>query len=102
MPEKYRPFFACKIKVATEVDEALISGHTALVVCNSDIRLSDLKRLNAMCRNAEKSYLYAFTGGVSSSIFVDHGDKHVVHDPGKKKSSIAIYIDFTPLTFSLN
>jgi ubiquitin-activating enzyme E1 len=86
----------CDIKVATEVDEALISGHTALVVCNSDVRLSDLKRLNAMCRNAEKSFLYAFTGGVSSSIFVDHGDKHVVHDPDGEKVQQKLISDISP------
>ena len=73
----------CDIKVAIEVDENLISEHTALVVCNSEVKLSNLKHLDAVCRRVGTSFLHAFTGGLHSSIFVDHGDKHVVIDPSK-------------------
>ena len=42
--------------------------------------LDELIKINNTCRSHKVSFFYAFTGGISVDIFVDHGPKHVVND----------------------
>ena len=86
----------CDVKVGAEVNEDILKAHSALVVTDSTILKSQLVQLDAMCRKIGKSFLYAYTGGVNSSIFVDHGDKHVVNDADGEKPTTKLILNITP------
>ena len=86
----------CDVKVASEVSEALICHHTALVVTNSSVSKGDLIRMNEICRKIGKSFLYAFTGGFHSSVFVDHGDAHVINDADGEKPQQKLISNISP------
>jgi ubiquitin-activating enzyme E1 len=80
----------CDIQVpsltdADEVTSELVRSHSALVVCNPKVKKSNLIRLNNLCRASGVSFLYAFTGGLASTIFVDHGENHIINDPDGEK-----------------
>ena len=75
----------CDVKIADELTPELVKFHNALVICNSSVTKSDLLRFNTICRDVGTSFLYAFSGGLNSSVFVDHGDSHIVNDPNGEK-----------------
>ena len=53
-------------------NEDIMKTHTALVVTDATLPISQLVRMDAMCRSVGKSFLYAYTSGVNSSIFVEN------------------------------
>ena len=59
----------------------MIRPHSALVITDPSISRSELIRLNQFCRSNKVSFFYAVTGGIWTSVFVDHGDHHIVNDP---------------------
>ncbi len=82
----------CKLKNATSLTDELILSHRALVVTTA-LPIAELIRLNELCRNNRISFFFAFTGGVSMSIFVDHGGDHVVCDPTGEKPVQKLIVD---------
>jgi ubiquitin-activating enzyme E1 len=70
----------CSVVVAASLSEEVISMHSALVIADNAMPRAELERLNLICRSRNISFFYNFTGGLSTSIFVDHGDNHVVTD----------------------
>eukprot|EP00598_Pedospumella_elongata_P010117 CAMPEP_0184988574 /NCGR_PEP_ID=MMETSP1098-20130426/24586_1 /TAXON_ID=89044 /ORGANISM="Spumella elongata, Strain CCAP 955/1" /LENGTH=1180 /DNA_ID=CAMNT_0027513359 /DNA_START=83 /DNA_END=3625 /DNA_ORIENTATION=+ len=69
----------CIVSTAAQLDDAVILSHTAVVITQI-LPLDRLIQLNELCREKNISFFYAFTGGVSVDVFVDHGPKHVVND----------------------
>ena len=66
--------------------------------------LEKLVQLNNFCRDNKVAFLYAYTGGVSATIFVDLGPAHVVNDPNgdrpiKKVLCMHIHMLAVPLSF---
>lgn len=75
----------CDVRIANELTSDLILASNALIVCNAAVRKDELIALDVLCRRARVSFLYAFTGGLTSAIFVDHGDNHTINDPNGEK-----------------
>jgi ubiquitin-activating enzyme E1 len=75
----------CDVKVCSHLSPEILAKHTALVICNPTIQKSELINFNEACRKLGTSFFYAFTGGLFTSIFVDHGEKHIVNDPDGEK-----------------
>ncbi|RYH21016.1 hypothetical protein EON65_21745 [archaeon] len=69
----------CSVHVASSLEEALKHPHSAVVITQL-LPLPVLLEINSACRANKVSFLYAFTGGVTTDIFVDHGPDHMVHD----------------------
>lgn len=69
----------CVVTTAAVLDDAVVLSHTAVVITQI-LPLDRLILLNELCREKNISFFYAFTGGVSVDVFVDHGPKHVVND----------------------
>lgn len=86
----------CHVKAAPELTDAIILEHTALIITEPK-PLTELVRLNNLCRASAISFFYAFTGGLATSVFVDHGDNHMVHDPNGEKPIQKIIIDVVSL-----
>ena len=86
----------CDVKVDTQINEDVIKAHSALVVTDSSVMKSQLVQMDAMCRSVGRSFLYNYTSGVNSSIFVDHGDKHVVNDSDGEKPMTKLILNITP------
>jgi hypothetical protein len=87
----------CKVRTAAALTDELILSHSVLVI--TDFRgTAELIRLNELCRGANISFLYAFTGGISASVFVDHGPNHIVCDPNGEKSAQKLITDITKLS----
>jgi ubiquitin-activating enzyme E1 len=86
----------CEIKVADTLTDELITSHSAVVITQFK-SLDELTRINELCRSNGVSFLYTFTGGVSSTIFVDHGPNHSVHDPDGERPLQKLIVDVTPL-----
>ena len=86
----------CHVKAAPELTDAIILEHSALIVTEPK-PLAELVRLNNLCRAESIPFFYAFTGGLATSVFVDHGDNHMVHDPNGEKPIQKIIIDVVSL-----
>lgn len=69
----------CLVHVASSLEEALTQAHTAVVI-TQPMDLSRLVAIDEQCRAERTSFFYAFTGGIATDIFVDHGPEHLVHD----------------------
>eukprot|EP00928_Gymnodinium_smaydae_P022421 TRINITY_DN1883_c0_g3_i1.p1 TRINITY_DN1883_c0_g3~~TRINITY_DN1883_c0_g3_i1.p1 ORF type:complete len:1218 (-),score=364.25 TRINITY_DN1883_c0_g3_i1:368-3628(-) len=76
--KELNPF--CDIKAAAEATEDLVKAHSVMLVLKP-MPLADMLRWNDFCRANNISFIFARTGGLFGSIFVDHGDNHVVMDP---------------------
>jgi len=86
----------CDINVADEITQGLMHGHNAIVVCNTSVKKSELLRLNELCRASGASFLYAYNGGLTSSVFVDHGDHHIVNDDDGEKPQQKLITGIAP------
>ena len=86
----------CQFSVAPQLTDAVILQHSAVVITQA-VNLSELVRINDLCRTAGISFLYCLTGGVSGSVFVDHGDNHHVVDFNGERPDQKLIIDITPL-----
>lgn len=71
----------CAIRVASHLSEELVATHSAVVIADSSMPLTELLSWNSFCREKHIAFFYAFIGGVSASVFSDLGPMHVVHDP---------------------
>ena len=87
----------CKISIAAEVTDTLLSQNTALIITEPR-PISDLIELNESCRKYKISFLYSFTCGISTTIFVDHGLSHVVNDPTGEKPVQKLITDITKIS----
>eukprot|EP00981_Chlorochromonas_danica_P010908 scaffold3532_cov182-Ochromonas_danica.AAC.11 len=71
----------CSLHIASSLQEGLASDHhPTAVVITQPLDLNQLIAINEECRQRHISFFYAFTGGVTTDIFVDHGPDHHVHD----------------------
>jgi ubiquitin-activating enzyme E1 len=89
----------CVVNVAAELTESVVLSHSAVVV-TQQIPLDQLVRLNELCRANFISFFYAFTGGVSVDLFVDHGPKHVVNDFNGERPTQKLITDIVALSDS--
>jgi ubiquitin-activating enzyme E1 len=69
----------CSVHVAESLDTSIVQKHSALVITQF-INFEELVTLNEFCRTHNISFFYNCISGVSSTIFVDHGPNHSVHD----------------------
>ena len=69
----------CKVTAVTELTDLLIKHHAALVI-TVPMPLTELIRLNEMCRENGVAFFFSLSGGVHMSIFSDLGSNHVVND----------------------
>eukprot|EP00929_Paragymnodinium_shiwhaense_P062973 TRINITY_DN31487_c0_g1_i1.p1 TRINITY_DN31487_c0_g1~~TRINITY_DN31487_c0_g1_i1.p1 ORF type:complete len:1224 (+),score=346.63 TRINITY_DN31487_c0_g1_i1:82-3753(+) len=82
----------CDIKTAEALTPDLVMQHSVLLVCEP-MKLSELLRWNSFCRDAKPkpiAFLYAHTGGLFGSIFVDLGPAHAVHDPNGQNPMVRL------------
>ncbi len=87
----------CVVTVSDLLDETQIRNHTALVVTQF-LPLGELLKMNQFCRANHISFFYAFSGGVSADVFVDHGPHHVVNDFNGEKPIQKLITDITVLS----
>lgn len=69
----------CSVHIAESLDISIVQKHSAVVV-TQHLLLDELTRLNDFCRAHAISFFYNAVAGITSTIFVDHGPNHVVHD----------------------
>ncbi len=69
----------CAVHAAASLEDSMLVAHSAVVI-TQPLDLSLLVSINEKCRANRVSFFYAFTGGVATDIFVDHGPDHMVHD----------------------
>ncbi len=86
----------CQVSVDDALTDNLITSHSALVVTQGT-DLSELTRMDELCRNNGVSFFYTFTGGVNSTVFVDHGPNHTVHDADGERPMQKLIVDITPI-----
>lgn len=86
----------CTINVGDSLDEGTILKHSCVVI-TIPLPLSELIRLNEFSRSHGVSFLLAFIGGVSSTVFVDHGPNHIVNDKDGEKPIQKLIVDIIPL-----
>lgn len=86
----------CEINVAETLTDEVITAHSAIVITQFRT-IAELTRINELCREKNVSFFYAFNGGVSSTIFVDHGPNHTVHDPDGERPLQKLIVGVTPL-----
>lgn len=85
----------CDVQIASALTNELLLAHNALVVTQYK-PMSELIALDNFCRENKIAFFYAFTGGISATIFVDHGPNHVVNDPNGERSVKKLITDITP------
>lgn len=86
----------CEIKVVEALTDEIITSHSAVVITQFHT-ITELTRIDEVCRDNGVSFLYTFSGGVSATIFVDHGPNHTVHDPNGERPMQKLIVDITPL-----
>ena len=69
----------CAISVEDKLTFDVVRKHNALII-TEPWGLSKVTEYNEFCRSNKISFFYAFTCGISTTIFVDHGENHVVND----------------------
>jgi len=100
----------CLVATSDNLDEKLVGDHTAMIV-TSYMQKDELIKWNEFCRSftlteidasgAQKkvpapiSFYYCFTGGCFGSLFVDHGDKHIVTDSNGERPLVRIVTDIS-------
>ena len=89
----------CIVNTAAALDDAIVLAHSAVVITQL-LPLPQLIQLNELCRAHNISFFYAFTGGVSVDLFVDHGAKHVVNDFNGERPVQKLITDIAPLSES--
>ena len=86
----------CKVTAVTELTDALIKEHAALVI-TVPLPLDELIRLNDLCRGSKVSFFFSISGGMHSSIFSDLGPNHVVNDFNGERPIQKLITEVTPL-----
>eukprot|EP00595_Chromulina_sp_UTEXLB2642_P001396 CAMPEP_0196764110 /NCGR_PEP_ID=MMETSP1095-20130614/5364_1 /TAXON_ID=96789 ORGANISM="Chromulina nebulosa, Strain UTEXLB2642" /NCGR_SAMPLE_ID=MMETSP1095 /ASSEMBLY_ACC=CAM_ASM_000446 /LENGTH=1138 /DNA_ID=CAMNT_0042118757 /DNA_START=162 /DNA_END=3578 /DNA_ORIENTATION=- len=82
----------CLINVADKLTNDIILSHSALVI-TLPLPISKLIELDELCRSNGVSFLNAYSSGVSTTIFVDHGDNHIVNDKDGEKPLQKLIVD---------
>ena len=86
----------CTMKSAISLTDELILEHSAVVI-TQPMPLYELCRLNELCRKNQKSFFYSFTCGISTTIFVDLGNNHVVTDFNGEKPIQKLITEITSI-----
>jgi ubiquitin-activating enzyme E1 len=85
----------CEVKeISQDLTEDVLKGYSVLVIC-SPLPLSELVRWNEFCRSCtpKVSFIVVKTGGVYGSVFVDHGNSHIVHDANGENPMVRLVVD---------
>jgi hypothetical protein len=69
----------CSLHVAPDLTDEIVHSVSAVVI-TQPLPLCRLIELDELCRATGKSFFLAISGGVSVSVFVDHGPNHIVFD----------------------
>lgn len=75
----------CNVHVEPLLTEDVALRHSAVVITDKTMSSEKLVYWNDFCRNAKISFTYCFTGGVAATLFVDHGDGHIIVDPNGER-----------------
>ena len=86
----------CKVMEVTELTDALILQHSALVI-TIPMPLAELIRLNELCRGNGVAFFFSVSGGIHMSIFSDLGANHVVNDFNGERPIQKLIVDVTAL-----
>ena len=86
----------CEVNVASALTDDLIKSHSAVVITQF-LPLPELVRIDKFCSENGVSFFYSFISGVNSTLFVNHGPNHVVHDPDGEKPLQKMIVEITPL-----
>jgi len=86
----------CNLRTAPALTDEVIAAHSAVVITQM-MPLNELVRINEFCRANGISFFFAYTGGVSASLFTDHGDNHFVIDPNGERPVQKLVIDMKSL-----
>jgi len=96
----------CAVTSCDELTEEVVGSHTVVVI-TSYMPKNELIKWNEFCRNytlsqvdaatgapkevpAAISFMYCYTGGMFASVFVDHGNEHVVNDENGEQPLVRI------------
>jgi len=88
--KELNPF--CKINAVESLDPQVVEQHSVMLVCAS-MPLRDLIKWDDFCRRKSPksiSFIYAHTGGVFGSVFVDHGASHIVFDANGQEPMVRL------------
>lgn len=85
----------CVVRHEAALSHDLIRAHSALVVTQFK-PLPELVELDEFCRENRVGFFYAYTGGVSASVFVDLGPNHIVHDSNGERPIKKIITKIVP------
>jgi ubiquitin-activating enzyme E1 len=86
----------CVVNISESLTDDLIKKHSVLVITEI-LPLPELIRLNELCRSFNISFLYAHTGGVSSTVFIDHGINHYVNDFNGQRPIVKLILNIKPI-----
>jgi len=86
----------CKMQVVEDLSDVTVLAHDALIITRF-MPLTELVRLDTLCRTNQKSFYYGYTSGINSCIFVDHGDNHQVVDFNGVRPVQKLIQDITPI-----
>jgi hypothetical protein len=84
------------VSTEKQINEEIILSHSAVVITQY-MPIAELVRINELCRSKRISFFYAFTGGISADIFVDHGVDHIVNDFNGERPIQKLITAITPL-----
>jgi ubiquitin-activating enzyme E1 len=85
----------CTIRIASELNESTVLAHSTVVI-TSPLPLSEMIRLDEFTRANGISFLSAFVGGVSGTVFVDHGANHMVNDKDGERPIQKLIVEVKP------
>ncbi len=80
-----------------KLTEKLVGEHTVLVICDNQMGRAELEKWDTFCRSRSASggkdisFIYCRSQGVFGSVFVDHGENHVVNDPNGENPLVRLF-----------
>jgi len=86
----------CKVLTSSVLNDDIIRQHSAVVITQV-MPTNEIIRMNELCRSLGIAFFYAFSGGITASVFVDHGDNHYVVDPNGEKPLQKLITSITQL-----
>eukprot|EP00599_Poterioochromonas_sp_BG-1_P001083 CAMPEP_0173153034 /NCGR_PEP_ID=MMETSP1105-20130129/12607_1 /TAXON_ID=2985 /ORGANISM="Ochromonas sp., Strain BG-1" /LENGTH=1169 /DNA_ID=CAMNT_0014068867 /DNA_START=356 /DNA_END=3865 /DNA_ORIENTATION=- len=89
----------CAVNVAESLDLSIVAQHSAVVITQY-VNIEELLALNEFCRSRNISFFYSMLSGITSTIFVDHGPGHVVHDFDGERPLQKLITQITPIANS--
>lgn len=82
--------------MADTLTDNLILQHSCVVI-TQHLELKRLVEIDNLCRGNNISFLFGYSNGLASTIFVDHGMNHFVNDKDGEKPVQKIIVDITSI-----